>query len=324
MSAAGSEPSSGAAVVRPVGYVTADVGALSAEQLVELLGRAGYDAVEWTMEQVEPLDGPAELVRICGLARDAGLATPQLMVHQDYVTPDAAAWEERVRRSEAAVEAAAAAGIPSVGVLTGPNRWVEGYATVVADEPGGVDGSAGAGGSPGSAAADGSLTEDAAWTLALRALERVLTRAEAAGVTVALEPCWGTLARDRRRTEHLLSRLASPALALTLDPSHFVMTGDDVPALVRDHADLIAHVHLKDAFGREGVDGEDFTFLLPGEGKVDWPGLLGALDAIGYAGALCVEFESFPLLEGPLGGSVERGAALARELVAGLLDGPRR
>lgn len=321
MTAAGSARSGGSgrepAVARRVGYVTADVGALSAEQLVELLGRAGYDAVEWTMEQVEPLEGPAELVRICGLARDAGLATPQLMVHQDYVTPDPALWEERVRRSEAAVEAAAAAGIASIGVLTGPNRWVHGHPTVVAGDAGGPDGA------DGPAGAGGSLTEDAAWTLALRALERVLTRAESAGVRVALEPCWGTLARDRRRTEHLLSRLASPALALTLDPSHFVMTGDDVPALVRDHADRIAHVHLKDAFGREGVDGEDFTFLLPGEGKVDWPGLLGALDATGYAGALCVEFESFPLLEGPLGGSVERGAALARELVAGLLDGPR-
>lgn len=291
---------------RAVGYVAADVGGLTAEELVELLLRAGYDAVEWTMEQVDPLagDGAAELARIAALARAAGLATPQLMVHQDYVTADAALWEERVTRSERAVEAAAAAGIASIGVVTGPCRWVDGHAVV------------------GTAA--GELREGDAWTLALRALERVLARAEAAGVRVALEPCWGTLASDRHRTEHLLSRLASPALALTLDPSHFVMTGDDVPAMAHDWADLIAHVHLKDAFGKPGTDGVDFTFLLPGEGRVDWPGLLGALDAAGYAGALCVEFESFTLLEGPLHGDVERGARLARELVAGLLDGPRR
>lgn len=288
-------------MTRRVGYVTADVDGLGAEQLIELLGRAGYDAVEWTMEQFEPLDGPAELVRIAGLARDAGLATPQMMVHQDYVTPTASLWEERVARSERAVEAAADAGIASVGVVTGPCRWVEGHAVV------GGDG----------------LSESAAWTLALRALERVLGRAEAAGVKVALEPCWGTLASDRYRTEHLLARIDSPALAITLDPSHFVMTGDDVPALARDWSERIAHVHLKDAFGRAGAEGEDFTFLLPGEGGVDWPGLLGALDAGGYAGALCVEFESFTLREGPLGGDVERGARLARELVAGLLDRPR-
>lgn len=289
---------------RNVGYIAADVGDLGPEQLVELLAGAGYDAVDWTMEQFDPIDAPAgELKRIVEVARAGGLATPQLMVHQDYVTRDSAQWEERVRRSELAVEAAAEAGLASVGVLTGPNKWVDGWTTVGRGED--------------------EIAESEAWGLALRALERVLRRAEAAGVKVALEPCWGTLARDRHRTEYALARLESPALALTLDPSHFVMTGDDVPAMARDWADKIAHVHLKDAFGREGLDGEDFTFLLPGEGKVDWPGLLGALDATGYAGAMCVEFEAFTLLEGPFHGDVERGARLARELVAGLLDGPR-
>lgn len=286
-----------------VGYVTADVGALRAEELIELLGRTGYDAVEWTMDQFEPLEGAGELVRISALAREAGLATPQLMVHQDYVTPDPELWEERVSRSECAVEAAAAAGIASVGVVTGPCRWVDGHVVV--------------------GSGDGEVSESDAWSLALRALERVIKSAEAVGVRVALEPCWGTLASDRHRTEYALARLASPALAITLDPSHFVMTGDDVPAMARDWADLIAHVHLKDAFGRPGMDGEDFTFLLPGEGRVDWPGLLGALGASGYAGSMCVEFESFALRDGPLHGDVERGAQLARELVAGLLDGPR-
>lgn len=291
---------------RRVGYIAADVGDLGAEQLVELFAPAGYDAVDWTMEQFDPLSAPggsAELVRIAELARAGGLATPQLMIHQDYVTPDPSLWEERVRRSELAVEAAAEAGIACVGVLTGPNKWVDGCVAV--------------------GGAEGDVSEGEAWGLALRALERVLQRGEAAGVRVALEPCWGTLARDRHRAEYAIARLASPAFALTLDPSHFVMTGDDVPAMARDWAELIAHVHLKDAFGREGLDGEDFTFLLPGEGKVDWPGLLGALDASGYAGAMCVEFEAFTLLEGPLHGDVERGARLARELVAGLLDGPR-
>ena len=287
---------------RRVGYVAADVGALAPERIVELLAGAGYDAVDWTMEQFEPLDGPAELSRLAALARDGGLTTPQLMVHQDYVTPDPRLWEERVRRSELAVEAAAEAGIASIGVLTGPSRWVAGSAAV----------------GPG-----GELSEGEAWRLALGALERVLARGEAAGVRVALEPCWGTLARDRHRAEYALARLDCDALAVTLDPSHFVMTGDDVPAMARDWADRIAHVHLKDAFGREGLDGEQFTFLLPGEGKVDWPGLLAALDETGYAGAMCVEFEAFALLNGPLHGSVERGARLARELVAGLLDGAR-
>jgi sugar phosphate isomerase/epimerase len=70
-----------------------------------------------------------------------------------------------------------------------------------------------------------------------------------------------------------------------------------------------------------GVEGEDFAFLLPGEGAVRWPELFDALDAIGYTGAMSVENESYRLLEGPLRGDVARGAELAREFVAGLLEG---
>jgi sugar phosphate isomerase/epimerase len=284
-------------MIGPVGYIAADVGWRDAHEVVELLVAAGYGAVDWTMEQFEPLDDdPADLQHIAEHARAAGLATPQLMVHQDYVTNDAAEWERRVARSERAVDAAALAGIPSIGVVTGPNQWVEGH-TVVGRE----------------------LSCGQAWDLALRALERVVGHAEGSGVRVCLEPCWGTLAYDRSSAQRVLDRFGVADLGVTIDPSHFVMSGDDVPAMVRDWADRVSHVHLKDAFGRAGRVDEDFCFLLPGEGRVDWPGLLAALTDIGYDGAACVEFESFVLLEGPLRGDLARAATLTRELVGGLL-----
>ncbi len=281
---------------RPIGYVAADVEGLDPAQLVAMLAEAGYGAVDWTMEQWDPLaEGPEVLADLAGLARDAGLVCPQLMVHQDYVVADGAVWEERVARTEAAVDAAAAAGIPSIGVVTGPNRWVEGHA-VVGEE----------------------LTEAAAWEAALGAIERVLIRARGTGVRVCLEPCWGTLASDRHRTEYALAR-AGDDLAVTVDPSHFVMTGDDVPALIRAWSERIAHVHLKDAVGRPGTEGEDFWFLLPGEGGSDWGGILAALDEIGYAGAMSVEFESFTLRDNVFGGRVDGGARLAKTMVDGVL-----
>jgi sugar phosphate isomerase/epimerase len=285
-------------MIGPVGYIAADVGWRDAHEIVELLVAAGYGAVDWTMEQFDPLtDDPAELQRIAEHARAAGLATPQLMVHQDYVTDDEAEWERRVARSERAVDAAALAGIPSIGVVTGPNQWVEGY-TVVGRE----------------------LSSGQAWDLALAALERVVRRAEHSGVRVCLEPCWGTLACDRASAQRVLDRFDAADLGVTIDPSHFVMSGDDVPAMVRDWAERVDHVHLKDAFGRPGRVDEDFCFLLPGEGRVDWPGLFTALADIGYDGAACVEFESFVLLNGPLRGDLARAATLTRELVGGLLS----
>jgi sugar phosphate isomerase/epimerase len=307
-------------VDRAIGYVAADMGGRSVAEIVALVAGAGYAAVDWTMEQFEPLrDSPQRLEELVQSAHGAGLQVPQLMVHQDHVTLDADLWEQRVRRAECAVLACAHSGIDSIGVLSGPNLWEPEAARV------GVD-----------------LSEAHAWELAQRALERVLDRAEEESVRVALEPCWGTLAHGRYRAEHLLAALDCAALAVNFDPSHHVLCGDDIPGAVRAWGGRIAHVHLKDAFGVSGpaarvragararggalsdvgVEDEDFTFLLPGEGAVPWPELFDALDAIGYTGAMSVENESHRLLRGPLRGDLARGAALARELVAGLLEGP--
>jgi sugar phosphate isomerase/epimerase len=285
---------------RAIGYVAADMEGRSAAEIVALLAAAGYGAVDWTMEQYEPLsEPPGRLRELAEQARAAGLEVAQLMVHQDHVTLDGELWEQRVRRAECAVLACAHAEIDSVGVLSGPNPWEAGALRIGWD-----------------------VEETQAWGLALRALERVLSCGEREGVRVALEPCWGTLAQGRYRAEYLLARLDCAALAVNFDPSHHVLCGDDIPGAVRAWGGRIAHVHLKDALGRIGVEGEDFAFLLPGEGAVPWPALFDALDAIGYTGAMSVENEARALLEGPLRGDLARAAALARELVAGLLGAP--
>ncbi|HVR06392.1 MAG TPA: sugar phosphate isomerase/epimerase family protein [Solirubrobacteraceae bacterium] len=307
--AAGVPPLAGAEQRRPVGYVAADIGGREPALLVQLLAAAGYEAVDWTLEQYDPLaQSPRRLVELVGLARGAGLAVAQLMVHLDYVTLDGELWEARVSCSERAVAACAEAGIGSVGVLSGPNAWEPGALRVGRD-----------------------IAEEWAWELALAALQRVLAAGERAGVQVALEPCWGTLAHGFYRAELALARLGGAA-AINFDPSHHVLCGEDPAAAARAWGGRIEHVHLKDAVGRAGpgaggfagaaaVEGVDFAFLLPGEGAVDWPALFDALDAIGYTGAMSVENEARRLLEGPLRGDLARCASLARELVGGLLDG---
>jgi sugar phosphate isomerase/epimerase len=285
-------------VKRRIGYIAADVGGRTATEVASLLQRNGFDAVDWTREQFNPLvDPPSKLVELVEIASDHGLAVSQFMVHQDYVVNNPRKWEDNVRCTELALEACAEAGIPTIGVLTGPNRWEMGHIEVGRD-----------------------IAEGDAWKLALGALERVLTRAEGLGSTfVSLEPCWGTLARDRSRAKQVLDNLDSNFLGINMDPSHFVMTGDDVGAMVREWGSRIKHVHLKDAFGAEGDPDEDFIFLLPGEGKVRWNELFGALDEIGYGGTMSVEFEAFTLLNGPLRGDLDAGMRLAMQLVSGLI-----
>ena len=198
--------------------------------------------------------------------------------------------EAAVETSLAAIDAAAEAGIPVVNVLTGPNLW----------EPG----------------AEPSVGDDATWTRVLLALELIFERGEAAGVKVALEPCWGTLAHDAATARRVLDAVP---VSVNFDPSHFVMTGDPIPELIREWDGRIAHFHLKDAFGRPGMEGEDFIFCLLGEGAVPWPETFQALSDIDYKGALSVEFEAYRYYEQVLGSDPAAAAKLSYQQVMALI-----
>jgi sugar phosphate isomerase/epimerase len=208
-----------------------------------------------------------------------------LACQQDLVTRG----EQAVADTFRALERAHEAQVPVVNVLTGPNLWEDG--AVPRDD-------------------------DTAWSAALAALERVGERAAALGVEVALEPCWGTLAHDAATARRALGAVD---VAVVMDPSHFAVAGDDIPALVREWGPRIAHVHLKDAFGRPGMEGEDFHFCLLGEGTVPWPETFAALDEVGYAGALSIEFESYRYYEQVLRSDPVAAARLALEQARALL-----
>ena len=209
-----------------------------------------------------------------------------LACQRDLVTGGERARDETL----AAIDAAAEAGIALVNVVTGPNLW-----------------------EPGARPRD----DEQAWTAALGALEAACERGAERGVEIGFEPCWGTLADDAETAQRVLDAVP---VSVAFDPSHFVLTGDDIPVLARRWGARIAHVHLKDAFGRRGMEGEDFHFCLLGEGGVPWADLFGALDEVGYAGALSVEFEAYRYYERVLGGDPEAAATLARGQVEALLE----
>ena len=208
-----------------------------------------------------------------------------LACQQDLVTGG----DEALRTTLDAIEKAADAGIETVDVVTGPNLWEDGARE---------------------------RDDEAAWDLALRSLESACARAAELDVTIGFEPCWGTLANDAATAQRVLDAVP---VSVTFDPSHFVMSGDNIPALVHRWGDRIAHVHLKDAFGSPGRDGEDFIFCLLGEGGVPWAEFFAALDEIGYDGPLSVEFEAYRYYEQVLGEDPEAAARLARAQVDALL-----
>ena len=90
-----------------------------------------------------------------------------------------------------------------------------------------------------------------------------------------------------------LDGLHSTGVAVNLDPANLVMvTGDDPVQAVHNLKDYIVHTHAKD-----GVHFDDPTLEKPfkemplGQGAVDFPKYLKALEDIGYRGFLTIERE---------------------------------
>ena len=64
---------------------------------------------------------------------------------------------------------------------------------------------------------------------------------------------------------------------------------------------------------------QDFIFPLLGEGLVEWPAFLDALDDVGYDGFLTVEFESFTYHRTVLDNDPSRAAAVSMEQIRALM-----
>ena len=132
----------------------------------------------------------------------------------------------------------------------------------------------------------------------------ILEACRDAGLRYAAEVHPGQLAFDYYSTEMLLDAVdGQTELGLLCDPSHLHWQGIDPVAFIRRFGERIYHVHVKDLAitldGRSGLLGSYLPYhdarrgwhpRSPGRGGLDWEGILRALNAVGYEGALSVEW----------------------------------
>ena len=136
------------------------------------------------------------------------------------------------------------------------------------------------------------------WTPILDTFDRV-------GVKFALEVHPSEIAFDYWTTVRLFEVFKKrPALGLNFDPSHLQWQGITPHLFLRDFADRVYHVHMKDAAvtldGRSGILSSHlefgdlrrgWNFRSVGRGDVDFDSIIRELNAAGYAGPLSVEWE---------------------------------
>ena len=139
----------------------------------------------------------------------------------------------------------------------------------------------------------------ARWTPILDGFER-------AGVDFALEAHPTEIAFDLASAERAVAAVnGHKRFCFNFDPSHFAYQGVDYVGFLRRFGARIRHVHMKDVWwgkgdGSVGVFGGHTSFGDPrrywdfrslGRGMVDFEAIIVALNDIGYAGPLSVEWE---------------------------------
>src|SRR5947208_13180304 len=128
---------------------------------------------------------------------------------------------------------------------------------------------------------------------------------DAEGVRFGLEVHPTEIAYDFVTTRKTLDALdRRPGFGVNFDPNHFAHQHLDSAAFVLEFADRIYHVHVKASNktvdGRKSIlashlgfgdERRGWDFVSPGHGDVDFESLFRALNRIGYAGPLSIEWE---------------------------------
>jgi sugar phosphate isomerase/epimerase len=156
--------------------------------------------------------------------------------HPTWIEPDASKREQRIQHTLNSIDLAAEFGAKTISLQ------------------------------PGGPLIGTTMTRDDAASLFAEGIARVLPRAKAKNLILAIEPEPGLF-------------IESAAEYLDL-----FCVGDDPAQVIRDHAEHIAHVHLED-IGKNRVH----QHLTPGKGVIDFAEIFRALDDIGYAGWTTVE-----------------------------------
>jgi sugar phosphate isomerase/epimerase len=287
-------------VTRRYGFLAAlGFAAMPVPEVVAHLAQVGYVAVSWPLARFDPqVRSDGDRRKLVADTHAAGLAISEWVVQIDLVHPDPAVREARISQASAAIRAVAELDLgtqaipPPANLFTGPAPW-----------------------DPGAPRLGRDLSEGQAWDMVLAAFDILVPLAETSGIDLAVEGVFGHLVHDYYTTLELVRHYDSPRLGLNFDPSHGILVGNDIPWAIRQWGPRIRHLHLKDAVGRPGMDGETFVFPLLGEGKVPWAAFFAALDDIGYAGHLTVEFESWDYYRQVLRSDPAAAAQLSLDLV---------
>ncbi|MGC0272434.1 sugar phosphate isomerase/epimerase family protein [Pseudactinotalea sp. Z1739] len=241
---------------------------------------------------------------IVGELADLGISISALGYYPNNLHPDESVRTAANEHTKAVIRAASLMGVPMISTFIG---------------------------------ADHTRSLEENYARALQVFPEIVAYAAEHDVRIAIENCpmifsadeWPSgknLAYNPVIWRRMFEDFEGGTLGLNLDPSHLHWLMIDPQRVVREFADRIYHVHIKDLeIDREGLyeNGSMSAGVgwqvprLPGLGEVDWARFVAALYRAGYDGVLCVEHEDRDF-EGS-DGLVKKGFIMARDVIRPLV-----
>ncbi len=139
--------------------------------------------------------------------------------------------------------------------------------------------------------------DDHGWSVFFNNLERIKEAAAAKGVTAVLHPHVGTMVETEADVKKVLD---GSTIKFCLDTGHMIIGGTDPVKFAEDHADRVAHSHLKDvnlAIADRVQSGEityyqgcvEGMYVPLGQGDVNVRSIVRSLIKAGYNGWFVLE-----------------------------------
>ncbi len=122
------------------------------------------------------------------------------------------------------------------------------------------------------------------------ALHELARRLEGLDVRIALEFNWSPVVKSLRSAVQVAEQVGNPRVGVLFDPAHYYVTPTKFTDLTTESVAHILHVHLDDMRDKPGdLSHCNSDRVLPGQGILDLPALIGRLEELGYQGRFSIE-----------------------------------
>jgi sugar phosphate isomerase/epimerase len=257
------------------------------------LGFAGIDLIVARAEELDAYWKEPELARVKAMLAELHLACPQFVLFQNAVaglgSRDAAERRKALAGFEKGCAAAKALGAPMINIvapwpteITGPSAYLPRYYAI--DERK----------NPPPAREKLQIKVPAgfpyarAWDEFVAAMREATAMAKAHGLRFSLENHTHTLVPTTDAFLRLYDKIDDPALGMNLDIGWIWINREYPPLAIYKLGARLCNVHIRD------IDGLALWFPAVGEGRLDYPAVIEALDDVGFRGFLTIEQDSVP------------------------------